>query len=193
MYGMDDVFNLKATNNFSFDAFDLTDVISGEQDFDNMLDNLGDSLKNSFQLNDGEQKFNMGLPAKIFLGAQYRPIDLFGVGILSRTTFNQGYVSQALSLSGTLYAGDAFSSSLTYTMANRSYANLGFGFAAKLGPVQLYTIVDQLPLNWVKFTDSEGGGFSIPNRVDYLTVRFGLNLVFGKLKHMAVDKPMLLE
>lgn len=188
-----DVFNLEATNKFSFDAFDLTDVIAGEEDFDSMIENLGDSLENSFQLVDGDHKFNMGLPTKIFLGAQYRPINLFGVGILSRTTFNEGHISQALSLSGTLYAGDAFSSSLTYTMVNRSYANLGFGFAAKLGPVQLYTIVDQLPLSWVKFSDSGGGGFSIPNRVDYLTVRFGLNLLFGKLKHKAVDKPMLLE
>lgn len=188
-----DVFNLEATNNFSFDAFDLTDVISGEEDFDSMLENLGDSLANSFQLVDGENKFNMGLPAKIFLGAQYRPVDLFGVGILSRTTFNEGHISQALSLSGTLYAGDAFSSSLTYTMVNRTYANLGFGFAAKLGPLQFYTIVDQLPLSWVKFTSSEGGDFSIPNRVDYLTVRFGFNLLFGKLKQKVVDKPMLLE
>lgn len=188
-----DVFNLTATNNFSFDAFDLTDVISGEQDFDSMLENLGDSLKNSFQLVDGENKFNMGLPTKIFLGAQYRPINLFGVGVLSRTTFNQGYMSQALSLSGTLYAGDAFSSSLTYTMANRSYANLGFGFAARLGPVQFYTIADQIPLTWVKFSESGGKGFSLPNRIDYFSLRFGFNLIFGKVKHKAIDKPMLLE
>lgn len=189
-----DVFNLKATNNFSFDAFDMTNVISGEQDFDDMIKELGDSLASSFKLVDGDHKFNMGLPTKIFIGAQYRPLNFLGVGVLSRTTFSQGHVSQALSISGNLYAGDVFSSSLTYTMVNRSYANLGFGFAVKMGPVQWYTIADQLPLSWVKFANSdEGSSFSLPNRIDYFSLRFGLNLVFGKVKQKAVDKPMLLE
>ena len=63
-----DVFNLKATNNFSFDAFDLTDVISGEQDFDSMLENLGDSLKNSFQLVDGEHRSSIWVFLQRFPG-----------------------------------------------------------------------------------------------------------------------------
>jgi len=184
-----DVFNLKATNNFTFDAFDMTDVISGDKDIDDMMEELGDSLKNSFQLTDGTHKFNMGLPTKLFIGAQYRPIKSLGVGILSRTSFNQGLVSQALSLSGSFYAGDVFSTSLTYTMINRSYANLGLGLAVKAGPVQFYTIADQLPMTWVKFTESGGeSSFALPNRVDYITFRFGLNLLFGKLKQKAVDK-----
>lgn len=189
-----DVFNFKATNNFSFDAFDMTEVISGDKDIDDMLEELADSLAHSFKPADGANSFNMGLPTKLFIGAQYRPVKSLGVGLLSRTTFNKGHISQALSLSGSFYAGDAFSTSLTYTMINRSYANLGFGFAVKAGPVQWYTMVDQLPMSWIKFTDSEGGSsFALPNRVDYITLRFGLNLVFGKLKQKAVDKPMLLE
>lgn len=192
-----DVFNLSATNNFNFDAFDMTEVISGNKEIDDMMEELGDSVLNSFQLTDGANKFSMGLPTKLFIGAQYRPIKNLGVGILSRTTFNQGHVSQALSLSGSFYAGDVFSTSLTYTMINRSYANLGWGFAVKTGPVQFYTMFDQLPLSWVKITESGSSkfisSFPVPNRVDYFTFRFGINLLFGKVKHKAVDKPMLLE
>jgi hypothetical protein len=189
-----DVFNFRATNNFSFDAFDMTNVISGEEDLDDMLDNLADSLKNSFIMTDGAEKFNMGLPTKLFLGAQYRPLKYLGLGVLSRTTFNQGHISQALSLSGSIYAGDVFSGSLTYTMTNRSYNNFGLGFAVKMGPVQWYTIADQIPATWVKFSDSStGDSFSVPNRIDYLNVRVGFNLVFGKVKQKAVDKPMIFE
>jgi hypothetical protein len=189
-----DVFNFKASNKFNFDVIDMTEVISGDKDIDDMMDELGDSLLHSFKPADGANRFNMGLPTKLFIGAQYRPIKSVGVGILSRTTFNEGHVSQALSLSGSFYAGDVFSTSLTYTMINRSYANLGLGFAVKAGPVQLYTIADQLPMTWVKFTESGGeSGFAIPNRVDYITFRFGLNLLFGTVKQKAVDKPMLLE
>ena len=188
-----DVFNLRATNDFSFDSFDLTSVIDGDQEFDEMLDTFADSLKNSFELTDAADKFNMGLPTKVFLGAQYKPLDFVGFGILSRTTFNQGHVYQALSLSSNFYLGDVLSSSITYTMASRSYSNLGIGLAVKMGPVQLYTVADQIPFKWTKFTDSSGGGFSLPSRIDYFNLRFGINLLFGKVKQKAVDKPMLLE
>ena len=188
-----DVFNLKATNDFSFDGFDVSGVIEGDLDFDTMLENFKDSLLNSFELSDGADRFSIGLPAKLFIGGQYRPLDMIGLGVLSRTTFNEGHVSQALSLSGTLYAGDIFSASLTYSIANRSYNNFGFGMAARLGPVQIYTVADQLPASWVRFEENGGNGFAVPNRLDYFNFRFGMNLVFGKLKQKAVDKPMLLE
>ncbi len=189
-----DVFNLKATNEFSFDGFDLTKVIEGDQDFDDMLDNFADSLLGSFELTEGSNKFNMGLPTKVFIGANYKPLNYLGVGILSRSTINQGHLSQQLSLSANLYAGNFLSTSLSYTMANRSYNNLGFGLALRMGPVQIYGVADQLPLSWVRLESSEdNSSVAIPNRMDFINLRFGMNLVFGKVKQKAVDKPMLLE
>jgi hypothetical protein len=187
-------FNFKANNNFSFDGFDLTQVIDGDLTFDEMLENFGDSLKNSFVLTDSEERFGTGLPTKVFLGANYRPIKYFGVGLLSRSTINQGHFSQALSLSANLYAADILSASLVYTMANKTYSNLGFGLAVRSGPVQFYTIVDQIPLTWDKITFPEAEkAVSLPDRLDYINLRFGINLVFGKAKEKKSDTPMLLE
>ncbi len=189
-----EAFSLSANNNFSFDGFDLSGVIAGDMTFDDMLSQFTDSLKNSFIFEEGTGKFTMGIPAKLFIGASYRPVKYFSAGILSRSTFNQGHMNQALSLSASLYAGNAFTTTLTYTMANRSYSNLGLGMAVKLGAVQLYLISDQLPLSWVKFTNNEGGFSGIaPNRIDYLNFRFGFNLVFGKMKDNKTDAPMIIE
>jgi len=189
-----DVFNLKATNEFSFDGFDISSVIEGEQDFDEMLEHFADSLVDSFKLTDGAHNFSMGLPAKIFLGASFRPVSYLGLGVLSRSTINEGHLSQQLSLSANLYAGSFLSTSLTYTMANRSYNNLGFGMALRMGPVQIYGVADQLPLSWIRLEDSEDDmSIAIPNRMDFINMRFGINLVFGKVKQKAVDKPMLLD
>lgn len=187
-------FNLKANNNFSFDGFDLTDVIDETLTFDEMIANFGDSLKNSFDLSDGAEKFGTVLPTKIFIGANYRPVKYLGIGLLSKSTINEGHLSQALSLSANLYASDILSTSLVYTMTNRTYSNLGFGLAVRTGPVQIYTILDQIPLVWDKITfPDEGKAVPLPDRIDYLTFRFGINLVFGKAKQKKSDTPMLLE
>lgn len=189
-----DVFNLKATNKFTFDGFDLSKVIEGEEKFEVLLDNLGDSLIQSFEMTDGDNSFNMGLPAKVFLGANFRPVNYLGLGVLSRSTINQGYWSQQLSFSANLYASEFLSTSVSYTMANRSYNNLGFGLALRMGPVQIYGVADQLPIGWVKMESIEDDfSVDIPDRLDFINLRFGINLVFGKIKQKAVDKPMIFE
>lgn len=187
-------FNLQANNNFSFDGFDVTGVIKEELTFDEMLEQYSDSLKNSFDLNDSEESFTTWLPTRIFAGALYRPVNYLGLGLVSRTTITQRHVSQSLSLSANLYAGDILSTSLVYTMANRSYSNLGFGISVRMGPVQLYTVVDQIPANWTRLTlpDSDSP-VVIPERIDFVNARFGLNLVFGKVKQKRTDTPMLLD
>lgn len=187
-------FNLQANNNFSFDGFDVSGVIEGDLTFDEMLDQFADSLKNSFDLTDGALEFNTGLPAKVYIGASYKPVPFLGLGVLARSTINQGHLSQALSLSANLYAGDALSTSLVYTMANRTFNNLGFGLAFRAGPMQIYTILDQIPLSWdrITFPDADKP-VPVPDRIDYINFRFGMNLVFGKVKQKKADVPMLLE
>jgi len=187
-------FNLEANNRFSFDGFDVSGVINGDKSFDEMLEQFLDSLKSSFDLTDGESYFNTGVTTKMYLGAFYKPVKFFGVGLLSRSAINNKHVSQSLSLSANLYAGDALSTSLTYTMTNRSYNNLGFGFAVKFGGPQFYFVADQIPVNWIRFENSEGRFAGIaPDRIDFFNFRFGLNLVFGKMSQSKTDTPMLLE
>jgi len=187
-------FNLEANNNFTFDGFDLTEVIEGDITFDEMITQFSDSLKNSFTLTNSNESFRTWIPAKIFLGVSYTPIKILELGMMGRSVISQGHLSQSLSLSANLHVGDILSTSLVYTMTNRTYSNFGFGLSVRVGPVQIYSILDQIPLGWTELTfPDESKPVKIPNRVDYMNIRAGINLVFGKIKQKGKDTPMLYE
>lgn len=185
-------FSLMANNNFSFDGFDITGVIEGDIEFDEMADLYADSLKNSFNLSNGDGGFGMGIPGKVYLGARYSVTDFLDLGVLSRSLISQGYMSQSVSLSANLNAGDVLGTSIVYTMTNRSFTNLGLGITLRMGPVQLYTIADQIPLTWNRVTfPGETDAVPVPDRIDYFNLRLGMNLVFGRINKQKRDTPML--
>lgn len=186
-------FVFRATNNFTFDGFDVSDAITGDRDMDLILEEFGDSLLNTFEFSSSEEGYTTGLPAKLYLAASYQPLDFLSLGVLSRTTMGMG-VRESLTLSGTLLAGDVLSTSLSYTMTNRSFNNFGFGLGVRGGPMQFYMVIDQIPASWIKFTGDNGAdSFAIPQRLDYMNLRFGLNLLFGRAKKRMADTPMLVE
>ena len=63
----------------------------------------------------------------------------------------------------------------TYTIINRSYNNLGFGFNINPGPVQFYMVADNL------------FGAIKPQNARYAQLRFGINLIFGSEKTTEIN------
>ncbi|MFP4488346.1 MAG: DUF5723 family protein [Bacteroidales bacterium] len=186
-------FIFRATNNFTFDGIDVSDAITGDRDMDLIMEEFGDSLLNTFEFANSEEGYTTGLPAKLYLAASYQPLDYLSLGVLSRTTMGMG-VRESLTLSGTLLAGDVLSASLSYTMTNRSFNNFGFGFGVRGGPLQLYMVADQIPASWIEFRENNGADVvTIPQRLDYINLRFGLNLLFGRTNKRMADTPMLVE
>lgn len=186
-------FVFRATNNFTFDGFDVSDAITGDRDFSLILEEFGDSLLNTFEFSSSEEGYTTGMPARMYLAASYQPLSFLSLGLLSRTTLGMG-VRESLTLSGTLLAGDVLSTSLSYTMTNRSFNNFGFGLAARGGPLQFYMVIDQIPASWIAFSgESATDRVLVPQRLDYMNLRFGLNLLFGRSKKRKADTPMLVE
>jgi hypothetical protein len=187
-------YTFRATNDFTFDGFDISEMIEGDKELDQIVEEFGDSLLTTFDFVESEEGYSTGLPTKLYLAASYRPVDFVSLGALSRTTIGMG-VRESLTLSATLFAGNVLSTSLSYTMTNRSYNNFGFGLGVRGGSFQFYAVVDQIPATWVKFTGDEGNdNVVVPNRLDYLNMRFGINLLFGRYQtKKRADTPMLVE
>ncbi len=187
-------YTFTASNDFTFDGFDISEVLEGDKEFDEIVDEFGDSLLTTFDFIESEDGYTTGLPTKLYLSASYMPLDFLSVGALSRTTISMG-VRESLTLSATLFAGDVLSTSLSYTMTNRSFNNFGFGFGVRGGPVQFYAVVDQIPASWVEFVDEgENDRVVVPRRLDYINMRFGFNLLFGHSQtKKRADTPMLVE
>ena len=127
-----------------------------------------DSLQNAYSLNYHSYSYFSFLHTKIYLGATYQLIPYLNFGVLTRTAiYNKRiYPSLTLSANGNFWK-NRIQTSLSYSIMNNSFRNLGFGLAFKLGPVQLYTVSD----NFL-------GIFNWKNSRSF-SMQFGLNLYFG--------------
>jgi len=108
------------------------------------MDQLSDDLEENFKLQKEDKSFTQMLPTKIYIGGQYEVKEWFTAGILNRNQFYYGRLYSSLTLSGNVKAGRRLSASVSYSVVNNSYTNIGFGFTSQLGPLQLYMVTDNV-------------------------------------------------
>jgi hypothetical protein len=186
------VTNLKAESQFQFSGFNIDDVANGTKTFDELAQDMLDSLKESFTIIDGNRSFNTYLPVGISLGGSFNVTNSFSLGLLSHSTIAGKQLRQALTMSANVNLGNSFSTSLSYSMANSRFDNLGAGIAFRPGIFQFYLIADKIPVAWNKIiTDNKS--FPLPANWNTINFRFGMNLVFGNKIKTKKDKPMLMD
>ena len=185
-------------NTFTLPGITMEDVVNQDYSIEEMIGSLTDTLKNNFSFDDSPQSFRTNLPATIRAGGSINPAPFFSLGFLSESRIYASNLKQSFIFSGNFYAGNVLCASVSYTIANSSYNNLGFGLSIKAGPVQIYFIADKIPLSWDKIYIQDSGnnsynGVNIPSDFSMLTAQFGVNIAFGKTVNKKADKPMLLE
>jgi hypothetical protein len=187
-----DVTTLKANSKFRFNGFNVTDVVNGDKTFDELAQDMVDSLKNSFTINKENKPFRTSLPVGFTVGGSYSLSKSIAFGILSHSVFSGRQIREALTLSANVNLGNSFSASIGYTAENRRFDNLGAGLAFRLGIVQLYFVADRIPVSWNRI-NSDNGTVLLPYSWNTVNMRLGLNLVFGNKVKKKSDKPMLIE
>lgn len=108
------------------------------------LEDLADDLEEEFKLTKKDEGFTQALPTKLYVGGQYKVKEWFTAGLLSRTQFYNGRVYSSLTASGNVKTGKRLSASLSYSVVNNSYTNVGFGFTVQGGPIQFYMVTDNI-------------------------------------------------
>jgi hypothetical protein len=190
----DDLKSYVAKNTFNFQGITLEDVVNNTVSMDSLINGIVDTVKNSFIENPNPLAFKTYLPTGITIGASLNLFSVLSLGVLSQTRLYGGQINEALTLSSNLYFGRVFTASLSYTMANYSYDNIGFGLAFKAGPGQIYLIADKVPVNWSKFYVKKGATYSsmpMPSSWNMMNIQIGFNISFGKIVNKKVDKPMV--
>jgi hypothetical protein len=187
-----DLTSIHIKSKFDFNGLDLPDVYDGTTTIESAVDEVLDSLENSYTITDLSTPFKTYMPFGITFGGNYDVTDYFNVGLLSYSRVLAKQVKQSLTLSGNLNLGSSLSLSLAYTAANHRYDNLGAGLAFRAGFFQFYSIVDRIPLSWNRVTNSDGNSFSVPSNLNTINARFGINFVFGNKTKKKLDKPMVL-
>ncbi len=183
------VHNMSQDAEFVFEGL-IKDFESDSSDFEHMAEDLADSIKNTFTLANAEDPYTTFLNGKIYLGGRYNIHEKISFGFLSRTGIVRGKVRQQVTFSTNFNPFREFNASISYSIMNNTYNNLGIGISTNLGPFDLYIISDNVPVVYRKIVSTPA---LIPHKARTFNLRIGLNLVFGynKLKRIQRDKPLV--
>jgi len=191
-----DVYNFVSKGTYSFEGIDASPEfdVNDNSDFGDvaeaMLDTIGDIFKPLSQ----EEAYITMLPTKIYLGGTFNVSEKLNLGLLSRSQIYKGKIQQALTISANTNLGNALITTVSYTMSNNSYNNLGVGLSFRGGPFQFYFISDHIPVTFNKLRFEDNGdvtSFPFPTDLNRINIRFGLNFVFGCNPKRFKDKPLL--
>lgn len=137
------------------------------KEIEDVFEDLSDSIVDEFRVNDAVGSYSVALPTKIYLGGTYDLNKKVNLGALSRTEIFNGQVQSSLSFSANARFFRNLSTTVSYSVINNSYNNLGVGLATKLGPLQFYAVSDNV-IAAIR-----------PNSAHLANIRFGFNLLFG--------------
>lgn len=165
-----------ARASYTFSGFDLERLLEGDQDY---MDAEIDTIESRFTLQESRiRSYRTLLPAKVYLSAGYEWKRNLNLGLLFfGERFNDRFATAA-SVSITKDFGRRFTTSLSYTVTNRSFNNIGAGLSLNFAPLQLYVVGDNLLRAPIALL-SDGELNSFVNSTQYFNIRAGLNIVFG--------------
>jgi hypothetical protein len=170
----------KATANYTFSGIDAKELFNGNsKPFKDQID----SIKNKFDWKEKQSgSFKSALPAKMYLSGSYEVTKGFTAGAIVFAEKFHGRFSPGLALAMNKNFGKVLSTSLSYTLSNRSFGNFGAGFSLNLAPVQIYLVGDNL-LNMPVLLAAKGNMNSYINSTQVFTARAGINFVWGWIKN----------
>lgn len=160
--------------NYTFRGIDLNKVLNKEDDSFDV-----DSVEKKFDFKEGTiASYRTPLPGKMYVSGRYELKRNFFVGALIFAEKFRGRLSSGFSANLTKDFGRRVTTSLSYTITNRSANNLGAGLSLNFAPFQFYIVGDNIlraPLAIL----TKGEITPYVNSSTYFNMRVGLNFVFG--------------
>ena len=110
--------------------------------------------------------YNSYLTPKIFLGGTYNINEKINIGVLGRGEFFQNKFYSSVTITGNTNFKKWFSATMSYSIMNNSFNNLGIGLMARAGFAQFYIVTDNVLA-------------AFPQSTRTVNYRAGINLLFG--------------
>jgi outer membrane protein OmpA-like peptidoglycan-associated protein len=165
-----------------YNGVNLNQAINDSANFGKSVQNAGDSLANTFGVKTVHTSYTTMLTTQFYLGGNYWLNDKNNIGVVVNGRYADKQLHPALALSFNNKVGRWFSASLSYSMINRSYDNVGLGLAFT-GPVQFYVVSDNIIsfLVFDKYQTGTNSSVLIPAYSKNINLRFGINITIGKI------------
>jgi len=166
--------NSFSTNqNYMYNTADLAQFQTSPGRID-LVKALSDSISNKF-VNSPKSYYTL-TPIKIFGGITRAITPELRAGAMTRIELYNLRVMPSLTLSMNYTPIPLLSASLSYTVMNNKFNQVGAGIALGNRIAQFYLITDNIVVRWKK--DSQSSYFW-PYNARMLSLRFGINLLFG--------------
>lgn len=155
---------------FEFNGFDMNDLMDSDTTNGGPMEEFTDSLNTIFKIDTASNAYSTSLSTQIYLGANYNFTDKVNAGVLFYSKIYDKKIHPALSLSFNQKIGRWLNYSVSYSMYNRSFNNIGLGIGLNLGPIQLYLVSDNVL------------GAIFPQNTKNVHLHAGINLTIGRAK-----------
>jgi hypothetical protein len=135
------------------------------------LDYITDSLQANLNADVAENMpYINWLPVKLYAGAEYKLRKWLSLGLLYRGEYFNKYMYNAYTASINLKYMRYSSTTISYTIKNKNFVNLGFGTSFRMGPYNTFIVTDNIgaAIWWWKS--------------EQFSVRMGTSMVFGVKK-----------
>lgn len=159
-------YDLVSKGRFEFEGVDA-DLAADEPINENFFDDLQDSLFKALEFDTvAGQSYTRSLSPRMFIGATYSFNEKHSVGVLVQSRFFSGDMYNNYSFNYVGRVSRAFQYTVSYSIINNTFNNIGAGISTRLGPVQLYLVSDNV-FHMV-----------FPSNLQTTNLRVGLNLTF---------------
>jgi len=143
IFWKDNPFSYSMDNaSFTYAGMDIAQFLSA--DGNNYFQEFGDSLIETFDLQEGNEEYSTMLPTRFYVNGAYNFTEKDRLGADFYGELLKNHFEPAVALNYTRKFGDIFHLSASYMYNNHSFANLGLGFALTLGPVQWFMNLDNI-------------------------------------------------
>jgi hypothetical protein len=160
---------------FVFSATDLDQIINNPNQ-GNLINAVRDSLRNSVQHSFSTNGYFTATPFNLYGGITRQLLPNLKAGAMTWFEINSGHIRPSLTLSLNLTPFKAFAATLSYTLMNNKFNQIGTGFAFGNRGAQFYLITDNIVVRYVKDVKTS---LVWPYNARMLSLRFGMNLFFG--------------
>ena len=167
--------NLTGEGKFVFSGIDLNKYLlnPGQND---LLVALKDSLTNAFQASSTKKGYITALPLNLYGGITRQLLPNLRAGAMTWIEINSLHIRPSLTLSLNFTPFKAFAATMSYTIMNNKFNQIGTGFAFGRRGAQFYILTDNIP---VRFTRDVSTSLIWPYNARMISLRFGVNLFFG--------------
>ena len=168
--------NIPVSGNFSFGGIDF----NADDSTGNFSENLG-TISDSITYKTTFNPYNTSLQTKILAGVEYYVVkDKISLGLLSKSTFINKKLVEEITTSANFFPADWFNASVSYSLMNGRFSNLGLGINTRVGPSNWFLVSDYIPLRYTPEF--------IPYKTRSVNLKMGFCLTFGNGKKEKKEK-----